>query len=228
MEAGRIVTVIQARMTSTRLPRKALLQIAGKSMLEHVIAAAPEPRIVALPNEFQSLEIVQVLAHLDVSMFIPDASVQTDDVLGRFVACVEERFPQAQFVLRLTADCPMLSVEPGLVQYFIDNAIKSLSIGCHPGCMIDAIVTNRPYDPDGYDMELFPVRLLKTAHAIATTTHDREHVTSFMYRHFSVTRFSVLGRGTIIDDPTEKVSVDTAADYDRVRRLMEGQKHAVS
>lgn len=195
-----LVTIIQARMTSERLPGKVLLPIAGKPMLQWVVEAAPEPRIVALPNEFPSLEIVKALAPLDVPMFIPDAGIATNDVLSRFMCCVEERAPMAEFVLRLTADCPMLNHK--LVDSFLSQIEPEMF----------TIYTNRPRDIDGYDMELFSTDMLRLANLQAQDAYDREHVTPYMYRVFNVQRLSVFGVGAGVEG-RGKCSVDTEQEY---------------
>ena len=206
-----VITIIQARMSSTRLPGKCLLPIGGIPMLEHVLNAAPHPRCIALPNEPASVSIVKAFAEKDVDMFIPGVDVGTDDVLGRFAACVQEYYPFGlnDFVLRLTGDCPRLRIS--LVEYFLHLCIPY---------DVDTIYTNRPLDMDGYDMELFSVAALLNAHRRATSAEDREHVTPYMYRTMHVRRHSVWDNAVGTEEPG-KMSVDTKEDLNRVVLLME-------
>lgn len=211
-----ILTIIQARMTSTRLPGKVLLPIAGKSMLEHVIDAAPEPRIVALPNELASLEVVKILLLKNIDSFIPSIRIKTDDVLGRFAACIAKLFPNVHFILRLTADCPMLTRDD--VETFLHSCYYGSNYMYDPY----TIYTNRPLDMDGLDMELFSTYMLTKAHERATMPDDREHVTPYMYRTYNVQRHSVRDIPRGYETPG-KCSVDTIDEYDYVRKLMEAK-----
>lgn len=219
-----ILTIIQARLGSTRLPGKILLPIAGKPILQHVYDAAPEPKILAVPeSDFLQINDKRLMA---TCAFSGDA----DDVLGRFWYAYEwsqqATKHRIDWILRLTADCPMLTRE--IVAKFIRNArpfpipLKG-NIGEFCVSDKDTIYTNRPWDPDGYDMELFSVEALRMAHELATDPHDREHVTFWLYKHLNVRRFSVFGRESQPENPEEKVSVDTMEDYEKVKKLMEGK-----
>ena len=202
-----ILTIIQARMSSTRLPGKILMPIAGKPILQHVIDAAPEPKVVAMPLR----ERADFLLHgpdLRGNVCWYDGDV--NDVLGRFYHAWKDYKPEVDWILRLTADCPMLTRR--VVLAFLRRAgLKSF----------DTIYTNRPYDPDGADMELFSTTALEMAHKNATDPYDREHVTPWIYHHFNVQRSSILGRPLGPENPEEKCSVDTQEDYEKVKKLME-------
>lgn len=197
------ISVVQCRLGSTRLPGKALMEIGGKPMVEWVLLAAPEPRVLAVPNEPDSLRLIYRLAD-KYDIFMPDKHVQTNDVLGRFSACIDERFPRATHIIRLTADCPML--------YCLDWKPKLPNSG---------VWTNRPWDPDGYDVEVIHASALNLADRYALDSYDREHVTPWIYRHLSVRRGSFMHRPPQPENPSEKVSVDTMEDFVKVKALME-------
>ena len=197
-----ILTVIQARLGSTRLPGKILLPIAGKSILQHVYDAAPEPKVVAMPESDRLSDIP------GCNIFW--CALDENDVLSRFYHALFTCQPGADWVLRLTADCPMLT-RPIVNRFLIRVGEKSW----------DTIYTNRPLDADGFDMELFSVAALEKAHREATDPYDREHVTPYIYRHFNVRRLSIFG-GVVGDEDLVKVSVDIRDDYERVKKMMEG------
>lgn len=209
-----ILTIIQARLGSTRLPGKILLPISGKTILQHVYDAALNPKLVAIPAS----DRLEISYHFGGAM----AGYEGDDhdVLGRFYyayqwACGAKTNPNIDWILRLTADCPMLTRE--IVDRFVPAA-KGM-------CFLDdlCIYTNRPWDPDGYDMELFSVEALNMAHKYATDGYDREHCTAWLYRHLNVRRFSVFGREPQPENPQDKVSIDTLDDYHKVKAIMEGR-----
>jgi spore coat polysaccharide biosynthesis protein SpsF len=203
-----VVTIIQARMSSTRLQGKVLLEMGGLPMLWHVVQAAPKPRCIAMPNESHSIAVVKAFANADTELYIPPERIPCDDVLGRYACCVEDYYPRATHVLRLTGDCPMLTLEH----------VETFLHGCFP--YGDTTVhTNRPWDADGYDCELFSVPMLMWTHAHASSPYDREHVCSMMYRVFNVHRMSIWE-----NHPGEmpgKCSVDTVDDYNFVKQQME-------
>lgn len=205
-----ILTIIQARLGSTRLPGKILLPIAGKPILQHVYEAVPEPKMVAMPTQDDALEI----SHLKGVVYWPPVFVNPNDVLSRFYNAWQDFKPEADWILRLTADCPMLTRE--IVEKFL-NYFSSW----HGDSLVWTIFTNRPWDVDGIDLELFSAKALQMAHEKATEPYDREHVTSWLYRHLRVERFSILGNEVGHPEPEPKLSIDTLEEYHFVKDLME-------
>lgn len=203
----RILAVVQARVGSTRLPGKVLKPILGRTILEHVIRAAPEPRVVVCPGRDWAIRDICSELHVDCVM-----ATGPRDVLGEYINAHRKMrrlhgLP-LPYVLRITADCPALTLD--LVDRFLDV------------CEADeqTIWTNRPLDPDGLDLELFPIAALAAAHEKATEDYDREHVTPYLYNTLQTKRVRVSSM-----DPRVKVSVDTEEDYKRVKALMEGAVH---
>ena len=206
-----VLTIIQARLSSTRLPGKVLLPIAGKTMLEHVIDAAPEPRILAIPNDEPKLSEFSKNLEIDVFEGPPH------DVLSRFWQAMlfyELEFlagKKVDYILRLTADCPRLT--KAMVVTFISR------IFCPSAPPEAMILTNRPNDPDGYDMELFSRWALEQAYENTFYPADREHVTTWMYRVLDVIRVPIFGElGKAME---VKVSVDTHNEYRYVKKMLE-------
>jgi spore coat polysaccharide biosynthesis protein SpsF len=202
----RVLSIVQVRIGSTRLHGKALLPIDGKPMFLHVVEAAPDPKIVAIPQNDYILD----LTCRDLG--IPVATrLDQDDVLARFVRALEvaeEHYVHKfDYVLRMTGDCPMLT-EPFVLKFIraceLDNDGQ------------DTIYTNRPKDPDGLDLELFPVWALHEADATTTDPEDREHVCPPLYRMLKTKRLRLSGL-----PPKVKISVDTREEYLLVKYAME-------
>lgn len=106
MAKNRPGIIIQARMSSTRLPNKAMLYLHGKPALGHVIqrcSATGLPVVVATSTE-QSDDVIEAFT---ASLGVPCFRGSLDDVLGRFRACAS----QYDFdpIIRITADCPFIS-----------------------------------------------------------------------------------------------------------------------
>ena len=187
----RVVAIIQARLTSKRLPKKILKKIGNKTILQHTIDGVKQSKaidklIVASPHK------------LPLPRGIYSFIGSEENVLERFYLCAKKY--KADIIVRITADCPLID------SWWIDFCLKVLPWGGY------SYVTNRPYCPDGLDVEVFTFDSLEQAYRKARKPYDLEHVTPYIRRNFKMAEIS-----GIINK--EKLSVDTQSDLDRVRRL---------
>lgn len=165
--------VLQARMTSSRLPGKVLADLQGEPMIVRQIERLRQARlldglVVATSTDASDDPLVEVLSSLPDP--VPVVRGSLDDVLDRFVAVIEEYQPAV--VVRLTADCPLAS--PQVVDTVIAAYMES-----------DAdYVSNtmKPTYPDGLDVEVVDASVLLDVARIATDPPEREHVTLGVYR----------------------------------------------
>ncbi len=198
------IAVIQARLGSSRMPRKALAELAGKTVIEHVVERVGQIRgvddyVLAVPNG--------EIRELSYCHHVWAPPVPENDVLARFATCINE-FPECDTVVRVTGDCPML--EPDVCDHLIENW-RGLGF-----CEYGWVNTHDGGWPDGLDCEIFTRELLMQAHQQATDPDDRQHVTSWMRRNATV--YSLPPDLKYRDWP--KVSIDTPEDLERVRELM--------
>jgi len=169
----KVVGIVQARTTSSRLPGKALLDLAGAPaivrMLERVKRARKLNAVwVATSDESSDDELAAVVD----SWGVPVYRGPLHDVLARFrgaAACAE-----AQVVVRLTGDCPLH--DPAI----IDCAVEAFLGADPPNDYMSN--TLRPTYPDGLDSEIFTFAALERAHREAKLAPEREHVTPYMYQ----------------------------------------------
>src|SRR5690349_790613 len=101
-----IAAILQARMSSTRLPGKVFLPLAGAPMLQRQIerirrAGAIDTLVVATSNTTQDDEIARLCGHLGVDCY----RGSLEDVLDRFYQAASRTMPD--HVVRLTGDCPL-------------------------------------------------------------------------------------------------------------------------
>ncbi len=177
-----VTAVIQARMSSTRLPGKVLRELSGAPMLQRQIERVQRAHsitniVVATSTDTSDDSIADLCAELGVDCFRGDLS----DVLGRFIGAVTE-FP-SDVVVRITADCPLISptIIDSVVEAFMGSGCDYLSN------------TLEPTFPDGVDIEVMTSQALLEIGAISSDPMEREHVTLGIYRrpdHFSVKNFS--------------------------------------
>ena len=208
-----ILAIIQARMSSTRLPGKVLMPIGGKPILQWVIDAAEQAKLVdetIVATSTKPEDAVIVDHCFNVSQNYCSLG-PLEDVLDRFYEAALAFGPL--HIVRLTADCPMSDPD------IIDDVIR-----LHLREGID-YTTNSGFKgsyPDGQDVEVFTMNTLTRAAKLATTPHEREHVTPYMKNEamFRVGRL-------YCQEPTDiKYSVDTREDYERVKEEMEKCLHA--
>jgi spore coat polysaccharide biosynthesis protein SpsF len=167
-----VLAILQARMSSTRLPGKFLLPILGEPMLgrqiERLQRARQLTRLVVATSTRADDDAIEIYCRtLGVDCFRGDL----DDVLGRFLGVVKAFAPAPTFV-RLTGDCPL--ADPGLIDRVI---ISHRETGAD-----NTNVHQRWTFPKGLDVEVCETAVLKAIDADATGA-DREHVTSFIYAH---------------------------------------------
>jgi spore coat polysaccharide biosynthesis protein SpsF len=160
------LAIVQARMSSTRLPGKVLADVGGEPMLALLLrrlARAKNVDEIRVATSTRSeddaiAEQAQALGHAAYRGPL-------DDVLARFVGAAEGH---AGPIVRLTADCPL--IDPATV-----DAVIALFEGT-AGCAYASNVLPRTY-PDGLDTEVVSLAALQAIHAETTDATEREHVT---------------------------------------------------
>lgn len=170
----RVVAIIQARMSSSRLPGKVLLDIAGEPMLARVVArtsrATSVHKVLVATTTDASDDPVAVYCH---SNSISHTRGGMHDVLDRYYQAAKQA--KAEVVVRITADCP--AIDPVLV----DDCINTLLEGSFD------FVCNRlppPFTrtyPIGLDTEVCTFAALEKAWKKAGETFHREHVMPYLY-----------------------------------------------
>jgi spore coat polysaccharide biosynthesis protein SpsF len=152
--------------------------------------------------------IVAACAAEDVPVFRGSGD-DVDDVLRRFVDCLDTLPSPPELVLRICADRPFLC--PRLVEELLD-AYDELGA---PDYLANTLERSYPY---GLDLELVRADALRQAHAETADPYDREHVTPFLYRQPERFRLSGLTCpwGNFGD---VAISLDTEAEYRRLLAL---------
>lgn len=104
------LAIVQARLGSTRLPRKVLLDIAGKPLIRHVweqtcLAVGDVNTVCAIPAGEENRELFEYLTELGAMVYAWDGD--ENDVLGRFYHCAHHyRWHPDTLILRVTPDDP--------------------------------------------------------------------------------------------------------------------------
>jgi spore coat polysaccharide biosynthesis protein SpsF len=204
----KVVAIIQARMTSSRLPGKVLMDLAGEPMLARVFERTRRARtvddvIVATSNLVSDDGIVQLCAERDWPCFRGSQK----DVLGRY--SLAARAFDAEAVVRVTSDCPL--IDPRL----IDEHVERL---CSRWTEVD-FVTNmvRQSFPLGLAVEAMPFDVLARMERMSQTDYLREHVTTLAYERPELFQIDHVLYPN--DLSALRWTVDTAADLNFVRLI---------
>ena len=208
MNAGeRVVGIIQARMSSSRLPGKTLADVAGRPVLSwllHRVAASQKVQhwIVATSTEPDDDRIEEVCAALSIACH----RGSLDDVLDRYheAAVVHG----ADHIVRVTGDCPLLHAE------VIDRVVEAHLQGRFDYTSNTLVATF----PDGMDVEILRGEVLEQCWREAERPSQREHVTLWVKEHPEL--FELHNVTDTVDRSALRLTVDEAPDLELVRQIL--------
>ncbi len=168
-----VLAILQARVSSSRLPRKVLAPILGTAMLARQIERVKrcdtiDRLVVATSDDPSDDALASLCAEIGVSCF----RGSLNDVLQRFLGA-SESFGPADTVVRLTGDCPL--ADPAVIDRVIRDHLASGS-----DYTTNAIESTWP---DGLDVEVMRREALAAAASEAMLPSEREHVTPFIYNN---------------------------------------------
>lgn len=236
---ARVVAIVQARMDSSRLPGKVLLDIGGDAMLARVVARVSRARavdkvLVATTTEPSD----DLLVEYCTSRSFEYTRGSQFDVLDRYYQAA--RGAGAHVVVRITADCPV--IDPGLV----DQAVNTLLAKSGTAAVLNSDRTLMPFDfvtnrlpppwkrtyPIGLDTEVCTFDALERAWHEAKEPQQREHVMPYFYEGVepssehqalsvatSPRGFKIAMLNHVLDLGAYRWTVDTPPDLELMRRI---------
>jgi aryl-alcohol dehydrogenase-like predicted oxidoreductase/spore coat polysaccharide biosynthesis protein SpsF (cytidylyltransferase family) len=201
--------ILQARTTSTRLPGKSLLPIAGypSAVLAVLRAANHGSRVLAATSDDASDDgLAQTFRDHNVEVF----RGPLNDVLGRYYLATLE-LESDSVVIRLTGDnvLPEGAFVEELASALVESGVDYLCAGSPQSLL-----------PYGLAGEAFFVDVLRKAHAAATSEYDREHVGPWIARNCRARNYSP--RSLESDYSHLRCTIDDDEDYRRMLRLFDG------
>ena len=204
-----IVAIVQARMTSERLPGKALMNILGKPVLWHVVTRLNgseliEKVVVATTTNETDIPIIRFCDEMGIGVY----AGSEENVLDRYYKAASHF--SATVIVRITADCPLIDpkIVDRVIQYYLENKDK-----------FDYVSTNHPTTfPDGVDTEVFSFEALEKAWKNAKKQYEREHVTPYIWDQPEKFRI-----GNVENDEdlsaTERWTLDYEEDLEFIRAI---------
>ena len=195
-------------MTSSRLPKKVLLPLCGKTVLEVMFDRLERWKdniIIATTNDGTEKPITDLCTKLGVKYY----KGSTDNVLNRYYQCaLQYGASGSDIIVRLTSDCP-----------FIDPDIVDETIQFYKNNKFDYVSNriNRKI-PIGLDAEVFNFTTLKESEINASESFEKEHVTPYIYmtkkNHYYIGNYS-----PEIDGSMYRLTLDEEEDYIAIKKI---------
>ena len=203
----KFLALIQARMGSSRLPGKVLMDLKGKTVLQRVVervaaCSLVDETIVLSTIDKKDMAIGRLCFENNIRMFFGSEN----DVLDRYYQAA--RLFSPQYVIRITADCPLFDTQT------LTDAIRSLESSADYAAFISET------QPDGLDLEIIKFEALEKSWMEAKSSPEREHVTLYARIHPEIFKhqdflFPISGAGKY------RLTVDEPEDYELVRQIYE-------
>ena len=198
------VVIIQARMTSTRLPGKVMLSLGNKTVLGQVLTRCWAIKGIdevccAIPEGVEHDILVEESHKYNATVFRGSEK----NVLERYYLAA--KFLNAQIIMRITSDCPLIN--PEVCSKVLETHIKTRA---------EYTCNNLPPTwPHGYDCEVFGYRQLEEAYQNVVELYDLEHVTPWMRRTYKVIN---------VPNPegnfySQRITLDTPEDYINIKNI---------
>ncbi len=202
--------ILQARLASSRLPKKVLKPLLGKPLLHYTLE-----RLKALKS-LSELVVATTETPLDDAIASYCETQKVDvfrgsegNVLERFYECALKY--SADYIVRVTGDCPLVDIDllKKMLLFYSKNSSKYDYI---------SNVLERSY-PKGLDLEIFSFKTLKKAYFNAQNSYQKEHVTPYIYQNREI--FYLYNFKDEEDFSHINVSVDTQSDFDFVEKIIQ-------
>ena len=206
---NKTVLIVQCRLSSTRLPGKALLPLGGKTVLEWVLASMKKvkaDRYYLAVDEKSCEQLAPIALKCGWDFF---AGSETD-VLDRF--CNVIKMSKADTVIRATADNPFLFYEAAqslAEEYDLRNSTANVDYITYTGL------------PHGSGVEMFNAHSLLKAASMTSLDYDHEHVGPALYNHPDSFNSLFVRAPARFCRPELRSTIDTAADYRRALAVVQ-------
>jgi spore coat polysaccharide biosynthesis protein SpsF len=206
MMERKITAIVQARMTSTRLPGKVLMKVMGRPLLSYQIerlrfSKTIDQIIIATTVNREDNSIVE-LAQKERLDFYRGSE---NDVLGRYYQAAKKY--NAVHIMRLTADCPLIDPDicDSIANAYFENGV-------------DYIRTGESF-AEGLDCEIIGFGVLARAWLEAKLKAEREHVTLYIRNHPEP--FKTMVKENETDESRYRITVDEEEDFIVVKAILE-------
>lgn len=205
--------ISQARMTSTRLPGKVLMEVEKKSLLKYHLDRLKLSNLpLFIATTINTTD--DLLEDFAVKEKINIYRGSENNVLSRYYECAQ--LNNLEIIIRVTSDCPL--IDGILIKEAVSEYIKMGDYNLYYSNCIERTF------PRGFDFEIFSFAMLEEAYKHATSTHDLEHVTPYINQNKSgKIKFKHIRNE--VDRSDIRITVDTSDDFILIKKLIE-EHHA--
>jgi len=205
MEA-KVTAIIQARMTSTRLPGKVFMKVMGRPLLSYQIerlrfSKRIDDIIIATTTNKEDGPIAKLAQKEGLNFY----RGSEDDVLDRYYQTAKKY--NVKNIMRLTADCPL--IDPDICDSIANVYFES---------GVDYIRTGETF-AEGLDCEIISFSVLTKAWQESILNAEREHVTLYILNHPKL--FKIMVKENEADDSRYRMTVDEEEDFLVVKTILE-------
>jgi spore coat polysaccharide biosynthesis protein SpsF len=207
----KIISTVEARMRSTRLPGKVMKKILGKPVLELLIERLKKAKliddIVIATTVKKDDKVIEKLAkRLGVKCFRGPEK----DILVRVLGAAKKF--KAGIIVEITSDCPL--IDPGIV----DKCIKKFLSGKYDYVSTGCLKTTFP---NGISVQVFPKTVLEKVNLLTNNPLDHEHVTLYIYNHPEKFKLGCVEAKGELNWPDLAITLDTPEDFKLIKTIFE-------
>ncbi len=204
------VAIVQARMSSSRLPGKIMRLVLGKPLLELLVerlkrASRVNEVVIATTTNDGDDQVESLTQRLGIGC----SRGSEHDVLDRVLCAAHAA--RADVIVEITGDCPLIDFQviDKLVDVYQANDFDYV-----------ANVLKRTY-PRGLDTQVFATSVLEEVARLTDDPVDHEHVSLYIYEHPERFKLHNVESGLPEEYWDLRLTVDTAEDFELVRRIYE-------
>jgi len=210
----KIVATIEARMTSSRLPGKVLLDLGGKPSLQQIVERLRRSKhidevVVATTVNATDQPIVDLCETIGCKYF----RGSEEDVLLRVLDTAKS--VDGDIIVEITGDCPVIDWR------HVDHLVELFFA---QDCDYAANMIERSF-PRGFDTQVFPVSVLDKVNESTKDQQDHEHVSLYIYSNpdkFKLVNWVAEGK---MHNPDLEITLDTQEDYEMIRKIYDKLYH---
>lgn len=205
-----ICATIEARMTSSRLPGKVLMDFCGKPNLQHIVERIKRSKyidevVVATTVNKEDDSIVELCKEIGCKYF----RGSENDVLLRVLEAAKS--VDADYIVEITGDCPVIDWR------HLDYLTEMFFLEEHDYA---ANILKRTF-PRGFDTQIFSVNVLEEVNEVTKNPADHEHVSLYIYTHpekYKLINWEAEGE---MNHPELEITLDTKEDYEFIKQIYE-------
>jgi spore coat polysaccharide biosynthesis protein SpsF len=206
----KISAVIEARMTSTRLPGKHMMLANGKPIISYLInrlkkVPSLDHIIMATTSNDTDNPLVELASKMNIDYFRGSEA----NVMLRVIESAES--VSSETVVSITGDCPLIDpiIIEQAIQTFIQNECDYVNNAYIPGY------------PGGMNVQVYSLDSLKRSYNMTTEPLDLEHVTSHILRNPKIFKHIYMIAPMDLSWPEISFELDEQNDYDFLKKIIE-------